>query len=287
MTGGSAVGDGVGVSAAARRITAIVAICAVAILMAPASRAATVTGVTLENHGKVVELHFAYRGRGLQWRLSTHGQELWIDLERTQLQLTPRPLFGHETAQIQMVRTVDPGGGHCRIIVQVEGKTDYAIAALRHELVLRLAPAGQVPDLAAPILVRMEHRPLRRRAPSATMRAAGGSHTAYRVARSATHAKDGAAANRTQIAQAPAASAENNHAAPVVASADANHFRTTAYTVGHRLPAHPLVMIDPGHGGHDPGTEAGGGYAEKTLSLEIALRLEKALLARGINAKMT
>ncbi|MGH7918227.1 MAG: N-acetylmuramoyl-L-alanine amidase family protein, partial [Candidatus Binataceae bacterium] len=59
----------------------------------------------------------------------------------------------------------------------------------------------------------------------------------------------------------------------------------TAYTVG-QAPMHPLVIIDPGHGGYDPGTKAGR-YAEKTLALQIAMRLQKALAARGIRTAMT
>ncbi|MGC1342108.1 MAG: N-acetylmuramoyl-L-alanine amidase, partial [Candidatus Binataceae bacterium] len=50
---------------------------------------------------------------------------------------------------------------------------------------------------------------------------------------------------------------------------------------------HPLVMIDPGHGGYDPGTSSASGIQEKTLALEIATRVASALEARGINAAMT
>ena len=45
-------------------------------------------------------------------------------------------------------------------------------------------------------------------------------------------------------------------------------------------------MIDPGHGGYDPGAIAGR-YVEKDLALAIALRLRQALVARGVSAEMT
>jgi N-acetylmuramoyl-L-alanine amidase len=46
-------------------------------------------------------------------------------------------------------------------------------------------------------------------------------------------------------------------------------------------------MIDPGHGGYDPGTESSAGVAEKDLALQIATRLKAALEAHGIRAEMT
>jgi N-acetylmuramoyl-L-alanine amidase len=49
----------------------------------------------------------------------------------------------------------------------------------------------------------------------------------------------------------------------------------------------PMVVIDAGHGGHDPGTEAAGDAAEKDIALQIALRLHNALIADGIDARMT
>jgi len=49
----------------------------------------------------------------------------------------------------------------------------------------------------------------------------------------------------------------------------------------------PLVMIDPGHGGRDPGTEAASVVAEKDVALNIADALAGALQLRGIDAQLT
>jgi N-acetylmuramoyl-L-alanine amidase len=49
----------------------------------------------------------------------------------------------------------------------------------------------------------------------------------------------------------------------------------------------PLVMIDPGHGGYDPGTQSSNGILEKDVALSISRRLYYALKARGIRAQMT
>lgn len=46
------------------------------------------------------------------------------------------------------------------------------------------------------------------------------------------------------------------------------------------------VVVDAGHGGDDGGTK-GGGIQEKDGTLDIALRLEKTLLARGVRVRMT
>jgi N-acetylmuramoyl-L-alanine amidase len=45
-------------------------------------------------------------------------------------------------------------------------------------------------------------------------------------------------------------------------------------------PRLPLIVVDPGHGGHDPGAEGVGGVLEKTVSLQIAHRLAAKLPAR-------
>jgi N-acetylmuramoyl-L-alanine amidase len=49
----------------------------------------------------------------------------------------------------------------------------------------------------------------------------------------------------------------------------------------------PLVMIDPGHGGFDPGTQSAAGIVEKDLALQISIALKAALEARGIRGMLT
>jgi N-acetylmuramoyl-L-alanine amidase len=53
------------------------------------------------------------------------------------------------------------------------------------------------------------------------------------------------------------------------------------------LPGNPLVMIDPGHGGYDPGTQSGGAILEKEIALNVARQLADALKARGVRAQLT
>jgi N-acetylmuramoyl-L-alanine amidase len=47
-----------------------------------------------------------------------------------------------------------------------------------------------------------------------------------------------------------------------------------------------LIVLDPGHGGRDPGAVAHG-LREKDVNLAIGLRMERALQSRGFDVKMT
>ncbi|MDD5087832.1 MAG: N-acetylmuramoyl-L-alanine amidase [bacterium] len=47
------------------------------------------------------------------------------------------------------------------------------------------------------------------------------------------------------------------------------------------------VIVDPGHGGKDPGAVGAGGIFEKQITLEIALKLARLLESHGIAARMT
>jgi N-acetylmuramoyl-L-alanine amidase len=51
--------------------------------------------------------------------------------------------------------------------------------------------------------------------------------------------------------------------------------------------AHGRVVIDPGHGGSDPGTHAANGVTEKTVTLAIATAVTEDLRARGVEVVMT
>ncbi len=215
--------------------------------------ASVLTSARIEHRGPTLELHFGFSGPAPRPDLSTHGNELWIELARTRVAVPPRPLFGLETAPISTVRAIQADGGS-RIVVEVIGGSDYAIARLRdrNEIVLRVATTGADPNIAAPIIV---HNTPRRPALSVAS-----------VARPVAYSPP---ENPRPVSVAPPAPAP-------VALNDAN-----------RQPGRFLVMIDPGHGGYDPGTQSADGVMEKDLALQIATRLKAALEARGIRAELT
>ncbi|HUY37617.1 MAG TPA: N-acetylmuramoyl-L-alanine amidase [Candidatus Binataceae bacterium] len=248
MRGGKDTGRDAGAAAA----LAILAAIGIAMLGARTALAsinpAALSSVTITQNGVVSELHFGFIGVAPKWNLSAHGQELWINLPDTRAQVTPRPVFGLEAKPIVAVRVLDAGDGAARIVLEVDGKIDYAIARWRHQIVVRVAPAGAAPNLAGALLAMRE--------PSD-------------------------APSPVRLSARPRAPIPGpREIAPLARASGVAQDRQ--YIKGH-----PLVMIDPGHGGYDPGTISASGIEEKTLALEIAARVVSALEARGINAAMT
>jgi N-acetylmuramoyl-L-alanine amidase len=236
-------------AAAVARVIAAFCMLSLTLGAGPAARAATIAGAAIDKDGPVVEMRFAIRGRGLRWRLSTHRQELWIDLSDTRMRIGARPFAGREASPVASVTVIDGGGGAARIVVGVIGRVDYAVVRTPRQLTLRLAPAGAVSNLAAPLLA---------------------------TARSESFASRRSAQPRLH----PPRDAEQVSAVHPTPSND---------RVVQAAPAdrRPIVMIDPGHGGRDPGTESASGVEEKDIALQIALRLRSALIARGVDARLT
>jgi N-acetylmuramoyl-L-alanine amidase len=218
-------------------------------LLPRAARAAVIDSVALKREGAVVQLRFNVKGRLTRFHVSTHDRELWIDLANAHIELPVRPLYGRESPPLDRIRAIDRSGLRSRIVVEVSGKTDYAVALVGHAIVLRLAPAGQAANLSAPLLALDGYR----RRPN---RKSKNPSTRARVAYSAP----------APVRRAPA------HPPSPISNPPAGR---------------PLVMIDPGHGGYDPGTQSAAGVREKDLALEISLRLLNALRARGIRAELT
>jgi N-acetylmuramoyl-L-alanine amidase len=261
----------------------VAVVVAMAIARPASVRAATITGAAIESQGDAVELRFALHGRGLGWHLSIHGQELWIDLDNVRIQLAPRPLEGQEVTPVAAVRAIYGGGASGRIVVEVKGRTDYVVGQSPRELILRVAPAGEVPNLAAPILTGMEHRRLVSPPPLEPYlpRVLGPSSESLT---SVSRRTDGLPP--APIAQADSA-AESATRERSVAPPAQMASRTAPGTLPPYAAGHQLVVIDAGHGGHDPGTEAAEDVAEKDLSLQIAIRVRDALAASGIDARLT
>ena len=262
-------------------------------LTAASAGAAVIVSATAVQRGAIVELHFGLRGKGLGWALSAHGDELWIDLSNTRIELPPRPLYGRESAPVLAVRAIDVGGVRSRLVIRVAGKTDYAVGKLPHELLIRLAPVGQAPDLAAPVLVRLERRgeraavgrPLAAAPPSAAAAAAVAPPTA--APRLQAPALPSAPPPPAAIPAGGGGAAQMAGLHPPAPSGQADAPPRDAAAAIAAPARQPVVVIDPGHGGYDSGTEAGAPLLEKDLALQIALQLQGELERGGIHAILT
>jgi N-acetylmuramoyl-L-alanine amidase len=73
----------------------------------------------------------------------------------------------------------------------------------------------------------------------------------------------------------------NRHAPAAAGTRVAARSRPAVNAPPPAAPAAPLIVIDPGHGGRDPGAIGAGGTQEKVVTLAIALELRNALKASG------
>ncbi|WP_368644795.1 N-acetylmuramoyl-L-alanine amidase [Alkalibacterium putridalgicola] len=74
-------------------------------------------------------------------------------------------------------------------------------------------------------------------------------------------------------------SAETVSAEEALPNASASHYATTL--------AEATIVIDPGHGGHDPGAVASSGFSEKEVTLNTGLLLADRLKKAGVNVILT
>lgn len=74
-------------------------------------------------------------------------------------------------------------------------------------------------------------------------------------------------------------SAETVSAEEALPDTSASHYATTL--------AEATIVIDPGHGGYDPGAVASSGFTEKEVTLNTALKLADRLKSAGVNVILT
>ncbi len=235
---------------------------------AAVTRGAALDGAAVESRGSIVELHFKLRGPRPLWHLEGHRQELAILLEHTRVAIAPELVADPRYAPVKAVHAVALKTGAAALLIEVDGRVDYAVAFVPHDLIVRFARAGAAPDIAAPIELPAP-RPRSASAPSRRSTAAA------EIPRPVAPAVPTAQQRPSAIPPAPAGSDTAARAMPVAVYAPGPG------AIGR------LVVIDPGHGGRDPGTRSAGGLAEKDLALQIAWRLQRALTARGVTARMT
>jgi len=94
------------------------------------------------------------------------------------------------------------------------------------------------------------------------------------------------------VAVVPKPSADVQPPPPNAIEADAGDALNRALDVPEPPPSRPgserpIIVVDPGHGGADPGAVASGGVLEKTITLAVGKELTRQLRAAGYPVKMT
>jgi N-acetylmuramoyl-L-alanine amidase len=271
--------------------------------------AATIEHVSLRRIDNVAEVEFQMHGTAPRWHLESHRQELWLDLERSQVNASVEPVSGPAVFPIAQVSLRDYGGGRVRLVIRVRGEVDYAVAQMPLVLVVRIAPSGRAVDLAEPLFREMEQSrrasaSLAARTPRLEPPSDDWSPTiaenGHRITTEAVKMANQSAAAQSAISGAGRGLAANLPSAPPLIPTReptygaqtfarpvpvAQHVGPVPWAGQERAP--PMVAIDAGHGGFDPGTESAGGIAEKTVALAIARRLAAALESRGVGVELT
>jgi N-acetylmuramoyl-L-alanine amidase len=176
-----------------------------------------------------------------------------------------------------------------------------------HELVVRIASSGKGVDLEQPLLNEMERRrrsPMSLPARTDTEELSGRSPNQAAIDdghKSITPARVNIAGQPTGVGYAApgsyaARSTNPVSSSPIPASTPKVALAQNVEPVAQRISGSPLlgqdrvrpmVAIDAGHGGFDPGTVSASGIAEKSVALAVAQRLAAALEARGIDCELT
>jgi len=279
--------------------------------LADTTRAATIEQLSLHRAGHAVEVDFVMQGTVPRWHLHSHGQELWLDLEHSRVAASVEPASGPAFFPLVRVSMRDFGGGRVRLVIRVRGQVDYAVAQMPDELIVRIAPSGQAVDLAQPLLTEMEHSGgwstgLTAATHREELLRCGPSQTIIEDSRKRMPAESVKVTNLPTGAESaisssdPALSANLLQRPPLVSQREPTYGQQTAAQPVQPVAQHaaagpwvgqdrarPLVAIDAGHGGFDPGTESASGVAEKSVALAIAQRLAAALAARGVDAELT
>lgn len=289
------------------RISAtILGIALVLLISVDGTLAATIEHLSLRHAGLAVEVDFEMQGRTPRWRIRGHGQNLYLDLESTHV--TGSSEAAPALFPVTGVAMHNIGGNRALLVIVVRGRVDYVVAQMPHELVVRIAPSGRAIDLAQPLLTELEQgrqwRPEEEGSTSGreTARSVGPIVKGSPRAVTDDNFKANSLSIRSEsvVPRSSSVTQANPPTASPLAFRDATQDQQAAIQAlgpvtqraaadsWHESPRlKPLVVIDAGHGGFDPGTESAGGVTEKTVALAIARRLAAALKERGVAAELT
>jgi N-acetylmuramoyl-L-alanine amidase len=219
---------------------------------APLAAAAVIRTTWIEHRGEVFTIHVRMSGRP-RWQLSAQANQLLIDLNADAN--WPSNQFLHAAVgPLGTVRLIAAPGGRVRMLIDVTGNCDYVVGRRHDQLIVSLARRGAAANLAeAFAAARPPTRGPERRPRPAVMAAP------VQPVRRQPLARNDHTADRPPV--------------PVTFAAPAQ--------------GRQVVVVDPGHGGHDPGTHSADGIVEKDLALQIGRRLADTLSRHGVKPVLT
>jgi N-acetylmuramoyl-L-alanine amidase len=201
---------------------------------------------------------------------------LWIDLEGTRL----HPNLSHRTFPVgdgllEKVRIGQNQGDVVRVVLDFRDVKDHSIFYLdnptRLVIDVRGAPRPMMANRSEPLLASPAPAPAPTSAAAAEEGHAGEEPLPSRRLPASLPAGTGAASTR-RAAASPAAAEPDAPVAPAPPRAN----RAGSYSLARQLGLGARrIVIDAGHGGHDPGSLGPGGLQEKELVLDVALRVAK------------
>jgi N-acetylmuramoyl-L-alanine amidase len=214
----------------------------------PPSGPAAITGVTVTPGSDGIVVSIAVSGSApFEWhRLREPDNRFWIDFSNAQLQGAPIDRGADDPLQSVRVRQIDPST--VRVALSLAGPKALAIEPSSQGMQITIGSQDVADE----------------------PRSGSGSVGSVVAAE-----QNGGEVTPAPLDQNAAGSSESDD---------------SAWKFGPHngyVPTDPrLIVIDPGHGGSDPGTQHGG-VSEATLTLDMAKRLRAILVDRGWKVKLT
>ena len=209
-----------------------------------------------------------------------HPDRLWVDLVGTRLHpnLTDRS-FPVGDGLLQQVRIAQNRDDVVRIVLDFKDVRDHSVFYLdnptRVVIDVRGAPRPQMASVEPPAATAAPTAPAEQPLPTRRLPAIAAPDVVPAPPRPAPAPLE--IDPGEPVRANPRASARAEAAVPLPPQAN----RAGSYSLARQLGLGArTIVIDAGHGGHDPGSIGPGGLQEKDLVLDVALRLEKLIRTR-------
>jgi N-acetylmuramoyl-L-alanine amidase len=199
---------------------------------------------------------------------------LAIDLRNARVEQTLKNArLTFTTDVVRLVRVTPGASSGTRVLIDLDRAGRYSVYPVYdpYRLIIDVERGG----VRAPPPLRATAGTTRAPQPSRSVAAAVASQTETRAATAASDRIDPQGDTGRQLATAPTTGRANDLARRSATTSPPSH---ASYSLSRQLGLGAVrIVIDPGHGGHDPGAQVPG-LDESALVLDVALRLEQRLL---------